>query len=248
MDSDRLSHARLWTVHHRGVARRATSRGAGIDFGLARHVVLHHEHGPRIRRQSGGPPRGGRHLPPACSSRRTRRSTVARVSERASVGRFACGERARSRRSRSLVQRARGADRVERRRPSQRSRQPVQRHGTHRARGTRGADAARHPHWQYRQRDTGRQRRCHVPGLDEPRRRPRHGGTPQPQRGRPRRFVELRSSVARLFAGGAARVARRRTALLLRRRQTNPAAAPRSVEHAALGAPVRRTPARPRPP
>ena len=28
----------------------------------------------------------------------------------------------------------------------------------------------------------------------------------------------------------------------------NPAAAPRSVEHAALGAPVRRTPARPRPP
>jgi hypothetical protein len=32
------------------------------------------------------------------------------------------------------------------------------------------------------------------------------------------------------------------------KRHVKPAAAPRSVEHAALGAPVRRTPARPQPP
>ena len=61
-------------------------------------------------------------------------------------------------------------------------------------------------------------RRCDVPRLDQPCRRPRDGGTSQPQWRRARRLLERRPSVARLLAGRAARLARRRTVLLLRRR------------------------------
>ena len=61
------------------------------------------------------------------------------------------------------------------------------------------------------------ERRCHVPRVDEPWRRPSDGGASQPQRRGPGRFLEFCPSVARLLAGRVARVSRRRTSLLLRR-------------------------------
>ena len=209
MDSDRLSHARLWAVHHRGVVRRTTRRCAGIDSVSPVMSFFITSTGRDSAAIWGLPERTPSAA--ACGSRRTRVSNGARyLSAPASAVRL---RNARDRVGAVPVQRARAqiASSVD---TFRRSREPARRHSP--SRGPVGP----HAHDIL----TGVPpmghvvpTRCHGQGWTS------HGDGRamvghHNRSGAAAATRELRSSVARLFAGGAARVARRRTALLLRRR------------------------------
>jgi len=163
--------------------RRDTDDGAGRASDLARDVVLRHEYGPGLRWKPGRPRRGGLDLSPACRGRRTRRSTLACVSQRPTIRRRAGSSRARSDRSGAVGQCAGHPDRGECRGAAHRRRQSHERHGAHRGRRGGWTDPARHSHRQQYRRHVVHKGRCDVPWMDEPYRWPRDGRASQPKWG-----------------------------------------------------------------